>query len=273
MGVGPTFRKWVRVLYNDTHGAVQVNGHISKTYRMAPYVTEKAASDRKTIKVVRPLVPVRYRRIFSEWQVATDVSFTVPALGVQQNLARAIKEGISYEFPAGVYEVPVAPAKHADETGQAPNTAKSFEAILVKLDERARLHEGLVWRAWNTVAALPYNTLADKMCPAEVMAVSLASIIRSHILITEHSLQDEATTLHVKPDDDEGSMADDEDYGMADGISLEGAGTRTTPLPEGSMGAYSLSSVPGKENSEDSGNSDDSELGSPKTSTVVHYIY
>ncbi|GBG64584.1 hypothetical protein CBR_g45641 [Chara braunii] len=201
-----------------------------------PHVTEKAASDRKTIKTVRPLVPVQYRRKFGEWQVATNVLFTVPTLGDQRNLARAIKEGISDEFSAGVYKVPVALAEHADETGQAPDTAKSFEPILVKLDERARLHEGLVW---------------------------------SHILITEHSLRDEATALHVEPDDDKGSMVDDEDYGMAIGISLEGAGTGTTPLPEGNVGAYSLSSVPGKENSEDSENSDDSKLGSSETSAAV----
>ncbi|GBG62425.1 hypothetical protein CBR_g30378 [Chara braunii] len=103
------------------------------------------------------------------------------------------------------------------------------------------------------------------MCPTEVMAVSLASIIRFHILITEHSLQDEATALYVEPDDNEGSMADDEDYGVADGISPEGAGTGATSLSDGSVGAYSLSSVPGKEISEGSENSEDSERGSPKT--------
>ncbi|GBG81529.1 hypothetical protein CBR_g32517 [Chara braunii] len=182
----------------------------------APHVTEKAASDRKTIKVVRPLVSVRYRRKFGEWQVATDVSFTIPTLGDQRSLARTIKEGISEEFLAGVYEVPA---------GQA-----------------------------------------GKRCPTEVMAVSLASIIRSHILTTEHSLQDEARALHVEPDDDEGSMTDDEDYGVADGTSPEGTKTGATALPEGSVGAYSLSSMPGKKVSEGSASSKDSGLDSPKTS-------
>ncbi|GBG81215.1 hypothetical protein CBR_g31887 [Chara braunii] len=117
--------------------------------------------------------------------------------------------------------------------------------------------------------AMAPSTLAGKMCPTEVMAVSLPSIIRSHILITEHSLQDEAKALYVEPDDDEGSMADDEDYGVADGISPEGAGTGATPLPEGSVGAYTLSSMPGKEISEGNENSEDSERGSPKTSAAV----
>ncbi|GBG72751.1 hypothetical protein CBR_g12319 [Chara braunii] len=209
----------------------------------APHVAEKAASDRKTIRAIRPLVPVRYRRKFGECQVATGVSFAIPTIRDQRTLAKAIKEGISEDFPSGVFRIPPSFAENPEETDQDPDSAKSFEPILIKMEEKARLCEGLVWRAWNTATTLPYSTLAGKMWPAEVMADSLATIIKSHILSMEHSLWDEAMPLYVEPEDNDGSRGEDDDDILADRIPLDNAETGTTPAPEGSMGKYSLGST------------------------------
>ncbi|GBG70802.1 hypothetical protein CBR_g8102 [Chara braunii] len=218
----------------------------------APHVTEKAASDRKTIKAVRPLVPVRNRRELCEWQVATDVSFATPTVGDQLTLARALREGIFEDFHLEVYGIPSPPTEDSDKTIQELATAKSFEPILVKLEEKARLNEGLVWRAWNTVTALPYSTLAGKWCLEEVMIDSLASIITSHILSSEHSLEDEALVLQVEREDDDGSMGeDDDDDGPIDIFFPDSDGIGTTQRTECSIGEYSLGSASEKRTNED----------------------
>ncbi|GBG59965.1 hypothetical protein CBR_g295 [Chara braunii] len=220
----------------------------------APHVTEKATSDRKTIKPVRPLVPIRYRKKFGEWQVATDVSFAFPTAGDHRTLARTIREGVSEDSPLGVFGIPAPPRKDSDKIDQELATARSFEPILVKLEEKSRQQEGLVWRAWNTVTALPYSTLAVKMCPAEVMADSLAAIIRSHILSTEHSLQDEAEPLYLEVEDEDRDMGDyDDDEGLSNKISRGSDGTGTTPVPKGSLGGYNLGSAAGRRANDDSG--------------------
>ncbi|GBG74448.1 hypothetical protein CBR_g18860 [Chara braunii] len=98
------------------------------------------------------------------------------------------------------------------------------------------------------------STFASKMCPAKVMADSLADIIRSHILFTEHSLQDEAKPLYLKPEDEDRHMGEyDDDEELNEKISSGSDGTGTTPAPKRSMGGYSLGSAVGRRANDDSG--------------------
>ncbi|GBG73733.1 hypothetical protein CBR_g17073 [Chara braunii] len=201
----------------------------------APHVTEKATSDRKTIKPVRPLAPIRYRKKFGEWQVATDVSFAFPTTGDHRTLARAIREGISKDSPLGVYEIPVPLGEDSNKIDQELVTARSFEPFIVKLEEKAGLHEELVWRAWNTVTALPYSTLVGKMCPAEVMADSLADPT-SYPQNTPY--RTELCHCTLEPEDEDRHMREyNDDDALNDKISSGCDGIGTTPAPEGSMGS------------------------------------
>ncbi|GBG74202.1 hypothetical protein CBR_g17914 [Chara braunii] len=221
--------------------------HANKKRQPAPftvgsYVWVKMYEFSEEEGVSRRLLPQHYGPWQVLKQVATDVSFAILTVGDKRMLARTVREEISEDYSLGFFGIPLLPTKDPVEPGQEPDSTKPFEPILIRMEEKAKLREGLVWRAWNTVTALPYSTLASKMCPTEVMAESLASIIRSRILATEKSLHDEAEALYVElEDEDEGFMdGNDDDDALMDGkISPNSEDRGSTPAPEGSTGGYS----------------------------------
>ncbi|GBG74108.1 hypothetical protein CBR_g17819 [Chara braunii] len=157
----------------------------------APSISKSASTDRGTIRAVRPLLPVRLRSKFNEWQVATDAAFSIPTLDDDRALAKSIRDNVTAEPPLGVFGIPpreqTAGGKMLEEQIFTP-----FDPILVKLDERAKLSEGLTWRAWDTITMLPYNVLNGRFSTSDIIADSLADIIGTRLLTSKTSLQDEA---------------------------------------------------------------------------------
>ncbi|GBG90851.1 hypothetical protein CBR_g51357 [Chara braunii] len=103
-----------------------------------------------------------------------------------------------------------------------------FDPFLVKLEEKAKLRKGLTWRAWNTITVLPYKVLNGRFSTTDIIADSLADIVRTHLLTSKTSLQDEATPIEVDTGREEEEMEseDEEEEGMVlgDKISPGGAG-------------------------------------------------
>ncbi|GBG85532.1 hypothetical protein CBR_g40170 [Chara braunii] len=218
----------------------------------APDVPKSARVDRGTMRAARPLIPVRFRNKFNEWQVATDAAFTIPTLDDDKALAKSIRDNISTEVPLGVFGVPP-PEQTAEGKARGELILTPFDPILVKLDEKAKLCEGLTWRAWDTITMLPYNVLNGRFSTTDIIADSLANIIRTRILTSKTSLQDEATTIDVDMGREESDMDDDEEDEMDVGDKIspgrDDAGAASTT--ESSAGEYSLRSSATNEDSKD----------------------
>ncbi|GBG76558.1 hypothetical protein CBR_g22306 [Chara braunii] len=245
-------------LFDQDQDYKKENGKKFITVRMiaenkVPSVPKSAATDRGTIRAVRPLIPVRFRSKLNEWQVATDATFTIPTLNDERALAKSIRDNISVETPLGVFGIPpreqTAEGKMLEEPIFTP-----FDPILVKLDERVKLSEGLTWRVWDTITMLPYNVLNERFNTADIIADSLADIIRTRLLTSKTSLQDEATPIDVDLGREETDMENEEEEEMEVGDKLSPGGDDDEPSPatESSAGEYSLGSSATKEDSRDS---------------------
>ncbi|GBG73829.1 hypothetical protein CBR_g17167 [Chara braunii] len=233
----------------------------------APDVPKSANVDRGTIRAVRPLILVRFRNRLNEWQVAADAVFTIPTLDDDRALSKSIRDNISAETPQGVFGI-LPRERTAEGKALEESILTLFDPILVKLDEKAKICEGLTWRAWDTITMLPYNVLNGRFITTDIIADSLTDIIRTRILTSKTSLQDEATPIDLDLGREESNMEDDEEDGMdvGDKISPGGddAGPRVTT--ESSAGEYSLGS---SATSEDSSLSRDTDTDSSKTQAAV----
>ncbi|GBG63907.1 hypothetical protein CBR_g39913 [Chara braunii] len=191
----------------------------------APKATKSANTDRETIRPVRPLIPVRFKSKFNEWKVATDASFTFPTLDDDRAPTTSIRDNISAESPLGVYGIPPREMTTDGETVEDP-ILTPFDPFLVKLEEKEKLSEGLTWRAWNTITVLPYNVLNGRFSTTDIIADSLADIIRTHLLTSKTSLQDEATPIEVDTGREEEEMEseDEEEEGMVLGDKISPGG-------------------------------------------------
>ncbi|GBG71844.1 hypothetical protein CBR_g10783 [Chara braunii] len=218
-----------------------------------PSIPKSASTDRGTIRAVRPLLPVRFRSKFNEWQVATDAAFTIPTLEHDRALAKSIRDNVSAETRLGVYGVPPREQTAEGKTLEKP-IFTPFDPILVKLNERAKLSEGLTWRAWDTITMLPYNVLNGRFSTTDIIADSLADIIRTRLSTSKTSLQDEATPIGVdlgREDsdmEDEGEVEKEVDNKISPGGDDAGPPTKS----ESSAGAYGLNSSTASEDSRDS---------------------
>ncbi|GBG82526.1 hypothetical protein CBR_g34902 [Chara braunii] len=190
---------------------------------------------------------------FNEWQVTTDASFAFPTLDDNRALARNIKEIISTEFPLGVYGFPPRELTSGEKTSDPP-ILTPFDPILVKLDEKAKLNEGLTWKAWNTITTLPYNVLNRRSSTTDVIADSLTDIIRTLLLISKSSLQDEATPIEVDIGEEEDNMEeeDKEVLGLGDKIFLAGDTEEPHTTKESSTGEYGIGSSQARDESRES---------------------
>ncbi|GBG92395.1 hypothetical protein CBR_g55302 [Chara braunii] len=218
----------------------------------APDVPKSANVDRGTVRAVRPLIPFRFRNKFNEWQVATDAAFTIPTLDDDRALAKSIRDNISAETPLGVFGIPPREQTVEGKALEEP-ILTPFDPILVKLDEKAKLCEGLTWRAWDTITMLPYNVLNGRFSTTDIIADSLADIIRTRILTSKTSLQDEATPIDVDLGREESDREDDEEHGMdvGDKISPGGGDVGPRSTTESSAGEFSLGSSATSEDSRD----------------------
>ncbi|GBG87169.1 hypothetical protein CBR_g44627 [Chara braunii] len=230
----------------------------------APSVPKAASTDRGTTRAVRPLLPVRYRSKHNEWQVATDASFAIPTLDDDRALAKTIRNNVSAETPLGVYGVPPREQTAEGKMLEEP-IFTSFDPILVKLDERAKLSGGLTWRAWDTITMLPYSVLNGRFSTTDIMADSLADIIRTRLLTSRTSLQDEATPIDVDMRREDSDMEDEKDSERDedDKISPRGDDVVPSATSGSSAGEYGLSS------SAASGDSRDADTDSSKTQAAV----
>ncbi|GBG78204.1 hypothetical protein CBR_g26237 [Chara braunii] len=229
-----------------------------------PDIPKSANADRGTIRSVRPLLPVRFRSKFNEWQVATDAAFMFPTLNDDRALAKSIRDNITAETLLGVYGVPPREQTTEGKTLEEP-IITPFDPILVKLDERAKLSEGLTWRAWDTITMLLYNVLNERFSTTDIIADSLADVIRTRLLTSKTSLQDEATPIDMDMGREDSDMEDEEEGEReADNKIFQGgddAGPKT--MSESSAGEYGLSSSAASEDSRDS------DTDSSKTQAVV----
>ncbi|GBG74803.1 hypothetical protein CBR_g19315 [Chara braunii] len=220
----------------------------------APSVPISASTDRGTTRAVRPLLLVRFRSKLNEWQVVTDAAFTIPTLDDDRALAKSIRDNVTAETALEVYGVPPREQTTEGKTLEKP-IFTPFDPILVKLDERAKLSEGLTWRAWDTITMMPYNVLSGRFSTTDIIADSLADIIRTRLLTSKTSLQDEATPIYVDMateesdmDDDEGEAEREVDNKFSPGGDDAGHPTKS----DSSAGEYDLSSSAACEDNRDS---------------------
>ncbi|GBG59041.1 hypothetical protein CBR_g24387 [Chara braunii] len=153
----------------------------------------------------------------------------------------------------GVYGVPPREQTAEGKTLEEP-IFTPFDPILVKLDERAKLCEGLTWRAWHTITMLPYNVLNGRFSTTDIIADSLADIIRIRLLTSKTSLQDEATPIDVDMGREDSDMEDEDDVEREEDNKISPGGDNDEPptKSESNVGEYGLSSSAASEDNRDS---------------------
>ncbi|GBG60530.1 hypothetical protein CBR_g8553 [Chara braunii] len=170
--------------------------------------------------------------------------------------ATAAEQGTQLQMTSG---------NHPEANGQAEQLNRAAQHLLrhyikpnqVDWDEKLALIaslEGLTWRAWDTITKLPYNVLNERFSTSDSIADSLADIIRTRLLTSKTSLQDEATPIDVdmgREDsdmEDEGEVEREVDNKISPGGDDAGPPTKS----ESSAGEYGLSSSAASEDSRDS---------------------
>ncbi|GBG62957.1 hypothetical protein CBR_g34657 [Chara braunii] len=166
----------------------------------APQVLGQAHSAKLTLMSTRPLVAARYMERKKEWQVATNVAFTIPRIEGGQNVATILQEKITTVYPLGIFEIESQMAQqeevlvlepqeeHLDTEEQQghneshedradPRSPRSFTPIIAKMPEDTTLKVGMRWRPWSTVMAIPYSVLSGMGIPTELQAATLAELI------------------------------------------------------------------------------------------------
>ncbi|GBG82001.1 hypothetical protein CBR_g34181 [Chara braunii] len=158
----------------------------------------------------RPLIAARYLEKEGEWQVATDVSFTIPRLDEGQNVAKILHEKVTKEFPLGLYgtvdtydcletsSVQSAHGKQQDQQREGEwHSSGAFSPIIAKMPANTQLNSGMMWRPWGTVTAIPYSVLAGPGISAELLAASVAQLLSSGILNGDSDLEAKAFTMDL----------------------------------------------------------------------------
>ncbi|GBG81767.1 hypothetical protein CBR_g33945 [Chara braunii] len=177
----------------------------------APHVVESAKSARLTLVGTRPLIAARYIEKEAEWQVATDVSFTIPRVEEGQNVAKILQEEVTETFPLDLYEtldtdsqseVSSSQAEQGEQQDQQMEEGRhmpgAFSPVIAKMPVNTKLKSGMMWRPWRTVAAIPYNVLADPGIPAELLAASVAQLLSTGTLRGGSNLETRA--FHIDLD-------------------------------------------------------------------------
>ncbi|GBG61065.1 hypothetical protein CBR_g18657 [Chara braunii] len=141
----------------------------------------------------------------------------------------------------------------------APPSSDAFSRLLEGSFGRTegsvtKLSDGLTWRAWDSITMLPHNVLNGRFSTTDIIADSLADIIRTHLPTSRTSLQDEATPIYVEMGNEEVDMAneEEEDLGLGDKLSPGGEDEEPHPVTESSAAEYSMGATASKEDSRDS---------------------
>ncbi|GBG65878.1 hypothetical protein CBR_g54170 [Chara braunii] len=197
--------------------------------------------------------PIGSSALHGAVEVATNAAFSIPTLDDDRALAKSIRDNVRAEPPLGVLGI-----LPREQTTKGKVLEKQiftpFDPILVKLDERAKLSEGLTWRAWDTITTLPYNVLNGRFSTFDIITDSLADIIRTRLLTSKTSLQDEATPIDVDMGRKESDMENEEEEEMEVGDKISPGGDDAGPpaTSESSAGEYGLGSSAASEDSRDS---------------------
>ncbi|GBG84429.1 hypothetical protein CBR_g38714 [Chara braunii] len=202
----------------------------------APHVVASAKSARLTLMGTRPLIAAQYMEKENEWQIATDVSFTIPRIDEGQNVTNILKEKVFERFPLAVFETtdpyayPEASSSQTDQRHQQDHQLElerhapcAFSPLIAKMPEKTKLKSRLMWRPWRIVTAIPHSVLAGPRIPAELLATSVADLLRSGILNKDSDLEWRAFAVDLdRYYRDDGSEEDmDEWYEEEDVLRLD----------------------------------------------------
>ncbi|GBG88527.1 hypothetical protein CBR_g47997 [Chara braunii] len=88
MGGGPNFRKWIKVLYNDAHGQVQVNDYLSAEYKMSSSWAKVGTEEgiratsywSQMVKLWKNIFPARVRDLRTREEVLRQHLFCNPGI-------------------------------------------------------------------------------------------------------------------------------------------------------------------------------------------------
>ncbi|GBG79443.1 hypothetical protein CBR_g29590 [Chara braunii] len=220
----------------------------------APHVVASAKSARLTLMDTHPLIAARYVHKEGEWQIATDVSFTIPRIEEGQNVANILQEKVTEGYPLGMYETVALDDGQEDSSSQAGqedlqdhqmdterHSPRAFSPLIAKMSEETKL----MWRPWRTVTAIPYSVLAGPGIPTELLAVSVAQLLTREILEGDCNLDSKAFAIdldrYYRSDCFEGELEDwkDEEAGAGSDPVL-GTGQGTGQGTSGSIGEYKM---------------------------------
>ncbi|GBG89736.1 hypothetical protein CBR_g49588 [Chara braunii] len=174
----------------------------------ASMVSESAKAARRTLRNIRPLIAARYVSNAREWQIATDIAFKIPHFVEGENVVKVLKEHVTLESLPGLFETVALESDLIDssaqeETGSVKcgkgkmtrNSPRAFSPLIAKMLESTTLRTRMIWKPWRTVAEVPYSILAGIGVLAELMATTVAQIVKSGQLEGDEDLDARAVAL------------------------------------------------------------------------------
>ncbi|GBG92088.1 hypothetical protein CBR_g54343 [Chara braunii] len=127
----------------------------------------------------RVIIPFKWNEVHKDWEVAIHRSLALVMIDEANCSGQALEGMISEDLPAHAYGIgdwKQGKEESADTMGTVQT--KDYRPIMFKLQETAKLSEGLIWMPWRVVETVPYGLLGG-LVMAERVARSAPLVLKT----------------------------------------------------------------------------------------------